>query len=133
MIVYLEVLQMTNFPKDLLNALASNQAVAVVGSGLSVAAGLPSWRELLDLMIAECEQHIVGFNEAEQLRGLLDDGLFAEVADECRMYLQGALYQDFIRRIFHPTSIKRLHQQTSEILTQRGVATFDDFQVTSTF
>jgi len=97
---------MKKFPKDLLDAIISGEAISIVGSGLSVAAGLPSWRKLLELMINECEQHVIDFSEGDELRNLLKEGSFAEVADECRSRLGSSLYRNFIQRIFHPACAK---------------------------
>ncbi len=97
---------MQSFPKDLLDALFSGEAVAVVGSGLSVASGLPTWKELLELLIKECEQNIFQFQEGDELRELLKDGLFSEVADECSSRLGKSLYRDFIQRIFQSVTLK---------------------------
>ena len=92
------------FPRDLVEALASDDAIAIVGSGLSVAAGMPSWTGLLNLMILECEQHCVRFKDSDELRQMLGSGLLLEVADECCNQLGKPLYRDFIQRTFRDQS-----------------------------
>jgi signal transduction histidine kinase len=104
---------MNTFPKDLIDALASGEAVAVVGSGLSITAGLPSWPQLLEAMIKECDEHCVGFSDGNELRQMLAHGEFLPVADECVKKLGKSLYRDFLQRIFKnpsacPTETHRL-------------------------
>lgn len=43
-------------PDDLITALKANRAIAIVGSGLSYAAGAPSWRDLLLRIAARTEE-----------------------------------------------------------------------------
>ena len=105
------------FPKDLIESLASGQALAIVGSGLSVAAGLPSWNRLLALMIHECEQHCVGFKDSKELHQMLESGLLLEVATECCNQLGKPLYRDFIQRTFreHSSSPTKTHQSLLQL------------------
>ncbi|MBI4447318.1 MAG: SIR2 family protein [Acidobacteria bacterium] len=87
-------------PKDLLDAFDNSEVVGVIGSGLSVAAGFPSWNSLLLLMVEECERNVANFDEANELRQMLQEGLLFEVADECRTRLGNSLYRDFLQRTF---------------------------------
>ena len=97
---------MNTFPKDLIDSLASGEAIAVVGSGLSLTAGLPSWPQLLEKMIKECDEHVVGFSESNELRQMLIHGEYLAVADECVKRLGKALYRDFLQRTFKNSSAR---------------------------
>ena len=97
---------MASLPRDLVDALASGEAVAVVGSGPSVEAGLPPWKELLHLMIQECEQQLVGFNDAEELRDMVNTGQLMEAAWEWAQLMRGQVYRDFIQRVFRPSGVR---------------------------
>jgi PAS domain S-box-containing protein len=88
------------FPKDLIDTIVAGQAIAVVGSGLSVAAGLPSWKKLLEMMVAECEEHFPEFSDAKELRKMLAQDHYLDVAGECSKRLGKALYRDFMQRTF---------------------------------
>jgi signal transduction histidine kinase/ActR/RegA family two-component response regulator len=108
---------MIQFPQDLIDAFNSDEVVCVVGSGPSIAAGYPSWSELLLLMIGECEKQLVGFKQGPELRKLLKQGHLLEVADECAKLLAGHLYQDFFQRTFRKESIRptKLHNQLTQL------------------
>ena len=43
-------------PQELIDALKENRAIAIVGSGLSIAAGGPSWQDLLLGVAAEAQE-----------------------------------------------------------------------------
>ncbi|MEJ7809790.1 MAG: SIR2 family protein, partial [Gemmatimonadaceae bacterium] len=55
-----------------------------VGAGLSAAAGLPTWRGLLDDVIATTGEGSEGAPETGELRALLGAGKLLEVAEHCR-------------------------------------------------
>jgi len=92
-------------PNDLLSYISSGEAVAVIGSGFSVAAGFPSWNQLLELLINECEQNIQYFDENDELKHLLKKGYILEVAEGCRSILGKSLYNNLIQRVFRNPSI----------------------------
>lgn len=108
---------MIAFPKDLIDAFNSDEVVCVVGSGPSIAAGFPSWLQLLELMVDECEKQLVGFKQGLELRALLKQGHFLEVADECSKLLSGQLLRDLFQRIFREGSISptKLHRQLAQL------------------
>ena len=97
---------MRKFPKDLLDALLLGEAVGLIGAGPSISAGVPNWSDLLKLMISECEENIIDFQEGNELRTLLEEGMFLLVAEECRNRLGKSLYRDFMQKIFRPRSIE---------------------------
>ncbi len=104
-------------PADFLESLKCNRVVGVIGAGLSLAAGLPSWQRLLELLIAECENQLVSFSEGDELRALLENRMFFEVAEECKSLLGNSLFRDFMRRIFRPPNLKpsNLHRMLPNI------------------
>ena len=52
-----------DFPKDLVNAISENEAIAVIGSGLSLSSGLLTWKNLLLKLVSSCKNHIVSHNK----------------------------------------------------------------------
>jgi signal transduction histidine kinase/ActR/RegA family two-component response regulator len=100
-------------PKELIDILAAKEAIGIVGAGCSVAAGFPSWRSLLGLLISECEEQVSGFSDAPELKRLLRDGRYTIVADACVKALRGSRYREFMQRVFRPAQVKPtiLHRQ----------------------
>lgn len=89
------------FPKGLIDAIARGEAVLVVGAGASVGCGLPTWSELLHSMVEECERHVAGFVDGDELHRLLEERKFLEVADACTKLLPKSVYRDFIQSKFN--------------------------------
>src|SRR5258708_17456061 len=104
------------FPQDLIEAFNAGEVVCICGSGPSVMSGFPGWPDLLGLMVDECENQLVGFQQGRELRALLKRGHFLEVADECSSLLAGQLYRDFFQRVFRRDSVRP--NKVHEVLTQ---------------
>ena len=105
------------FPQDLIDSFRSNEVVGVIGSGLSAHAGFPSWHRTLELMIAECQNQLVGFTQGKELKTLLRKYLYQEVAEECAELLRGDLYRNFIQDTFRRDTIipSNLHHLLSDL------------------
>jgi hypothetical protein len=67
-----------------------------VGAGLSAAAGLPDWKNLLLAMITEIESDGVTDGSSAELRALIDAGKLLDVADHCRQRLGERRYQELL-------------------------------------
>ncbi|MHA1971723.1 MAG: SIR2 family protein [Candidatus Hodarchaeales archaeon] len=93
-------------PKDLLENIFTGDAIAVIGSGLSIAAGLPSWEDFIELLIIECEQNYPLFKGGNEFRESLKQGYLLEVASECRKVLGKSSFRDLVQRIFRVSSDK---------------------------
>jgi hypothetical protein len=88
--------------EDLLPALASyvraGRCALFVGAGLSRAVGYPTWKGLLERLIAQVPAATGGDREPSELRALLDAGKYADLADQCRELLGPSQLFGFLRR-----------------------------------
>jgi signal transduction histidine kinase/ActR/RegA family two-component response regulator len=103
----------TRFPEDLLQAFADGEVLAVIGAGLSIQAGLPSWEMLVSEMIQYCETHLQNFSVVTELLTMSQKGLLPEAADECRASMGNSLFQQFLIKMFRsriarPTAVHRI-------------------------
>src|SRR3954465_6516268 len=101
-----------DFPQDFIQDFVGDQVLGVIGAGLSIRAGFPSWNGIMSEMIEECERHVVGFSEATDFRSMLELGKLQDVAEACRSTLGGHLYQRFLlKRLgdpkIRPTDVHR--------------------------
>ena len=63
-----------NIPEPLVSAYREGRCAILVGAGASVGAGLPTWKRLLELMIAEAEKlRLVKGDELAEYEALVDD------------------------------------------------------------
>ncbi|HXS99018.1 MAG TPA: SIR2 family protein [Candidatus Limnocylindrales bacterium] len=91
--------------EPLVDALASGEAVAFVGSGASISSGLPDWRTfLLDLLAyAEC-LHIRGIETGRggwrRTRELLEGGDFLQAAEMLQRELPSRVFTSYIDSVF---------------------------------
>jgi len=101
-------------PKGLVEALKDRAAVAIVGSGLSCAAGGPSWRDLLLGLAAEAEstQPHAGSKLAAAIAGM-DGGRYLDAASLIKSVLQTE-FQDAVAR--------QLGQRQKLVIDQEAVA-----------
>lgn len=109
----------TRFPPALVDALLGNSAVALVGSGASVRAKLPSWEQLLRRLIAECKNNVSSFdeNDEEELLRLLEDHQWLEVAEACRSFLRPNFYRDVLTSVLGLNNLDttQLHRLLMEL------------------
>ena len=70
-------------PAALVQYIREGRCVLFVGSGLSAWAGLPTWRDLLTLMIGQVADEGGEDRELDEVRQLLESGKLLEVADFC--------------------------------------------------
>jgi len=81
--------------ENLAGVLAAESPLALVGAGLSVPAGMPSWSALLD----EMEAQLPPLNE-EYLKALRDEDDLLWRAEEYRRLIPEEAYQSMLRRRF---------------------------------
>jgi len=88
-------------PDKLKQAYKERRCAVLVGAGASAGAKLPSWCQLLELMIAEAERHIVITPEkAREYRGLISNpGKFLLVASALKEDLKG-YFDEFVVNTF---------------------------------
>jgi chromosomal replication initiation ATPase DnaA len=106
-----------HIPKDLVGDVARGDCILFVGAGLSVAAGLPGWPELMGRMMVWAEQRDVCLSGVKrELRRLIREGNFLLVADELRERMGDQRFVQFMTEVFRddqirPTSTHRLLPQ----------------------
>ncbi len=117
--------QKPTFPQQLVDAIARGNAIVVVGAGASVAHGLPTWAELLKLLILECKKQTPNFEDEDELLRLLKGGHLIDVADACKKALNESAYRDFIQKTFRPANRKRsqLHKAILDIPFSAAITT----------
>jgi hypothetical protein len=71
----------------LVNEVREGRCALFVGAGLSVAAGLPDWRELMQRIVGLAGKQAESRTTGTELKRLLRASRFAEVADQCRTIL----------------------------------------------
>ncbi|MCH8291007.1 SIR2 family protein [Candidatus Poribacteria bacterium] len=90
-------------PEELVNQIAIDQAVIFVGSGVSMAAGLPNWPTLLSNMLAWAEEQGYGeFLDKDDLKSYIKQGELLLVAEELRNRLGKEGFHRFMLEIFRP-------------------------------
>jgi len=83
-------------PASLIRHLKEQRCVVFVGAGLSAAAGLPGWKDLLGSMITDIENEVVTDGSTAELHSMMDAGKLLEVADHCRQQLGERRYQELL-------------------------------------
>jgi hypothetical protein len=106
-----------NLPADLLKKIGEGRCIAFVGSGMSVGAGLPTWRKLLENMITWCEGNNVNLPARGELQKLLDEGKFLLVAKVVVQALTQRQFHDLVVAEIKIPGIKptELHRALVEI------------------
>jgi hypothetical protein len=85
-------------PPALVNYLREGRCILFVGAGLSAAAGLPTWRALLEQILEELRAEGVDPAEETELRELLGRGKLLEIADHCRERLGKPRFAELLKR-----------------------------------
>ncbi len=85
-------------PKALIRYLSASKCVLSGGSGLSMAAGMPTWSSLLAALVNEVRDEAPRRSELDDLQVLLDAGRLLDVAEFCKQALTPARYAHVLRR-----------------------------------
>ncbi len=93
-------------PQELVEQLARGNCVAFVGAGLSQAASLPSWEQLLRTLVEEAANQGVLGNERTELEQLIAKHEYLLVAEELRELLGKPKFQEFIAECFDQPGLK---------------------------
>jgi hypothetical protein len=83
----------------LVEYLRDGRCVLFVGAGLSIASGMPTWRELMDELLAKSQNYLTDATRNE-LDGLLAAGRYMEVAEYCRERIGRTELSTFISQRF---------------------------------
>jgi hypothetical protein len=83
-------------PQGLVRDLGNKRVVLFAGAGLSRAARLPTWQDLLKSMVDELAAE--EGSPTEELDFLIQGGKLLEVADYCKEILRDRLYNEFLRQ-----------------------------------
>lgn len=81
----------------LVSYLRERRCVLFVGAGLSRPAGYPGWGDLMRAVLDHAEAELGAAAGADELRALLTQYKFAEVADQCRTLLGRTEFGRFLR------------------------------------
>jgi hypothetical protein len=97
----------TRIPKELIGALKEKRCAVFVGAGLSISSGLPTWKDLINELIAEVAN--LPFNTAgdvEDYKKLIDDpSKYLMLAQDIKDSL-GKVFFDYLTRRFTDQKIK---------------------------
>jgi WD40 repeat protein len=89
-----------DIPGDLVKKIADGNCVVFVGSGLSIAAGLPGWPDLLRQMIRWAEEHGKEMSDRADLEKDIDNNKLLDVAEEMRERLGENDFRQFMVEVF---------------------------------
>jgi hypothetical protein len=95
-----------DIPKDLTEQLARGNCVAFVGSGISVASGLPTWPELLRQMISWSQAQGVVLQDRADIEALITDNEFLPAADELVQQMGNEKFRRFISEVFRRPGLR---------------------------
>ena len=90
-----------DIPDELIAKIKSRDCALFIGSGLSIAAGMPTWEGLLKLMIRECRKGSLPAEDERELLILLHRGDYLDVAEYCRHQLGEKNFKDFMAQVFY--------------------------------
>jgi hypothetical protein len=93
-------LKLMDIPRSLIAQIAQGNCIVFLGSGPSMAAGLPSWPELLRLMIGWGEGEGVDFSDKAEIEQFLTDEKYLLAAEELVERLGDDSFRRFMRQIF---------------------------------
>lgn len=96
---------MIKIPHSLADAIDSNRCALFVGSGLSVASGLPSWQELIAEMITTCADCGLRDDDQRDLNEALDKDAYLDVAEYCREKMGARRFHDLMVNVFRDPEI----------------------------
>jgi hypothetical protein len=112
-------------PGLLVRYLKQSRCVVFVGAGMSVGAGLPTWRALLLEVISELVSSMPeGDVHQAELKKLVDQGKLLEVADFCKEQLGAAYHQFLTERLRGDTAkLPATHQELMHLPFSAWVTT----------
>jgi hypothetical protein len=91
----------SKIPNGLVKAIQSGDGVLFVGAGLSVGAGLPQWKALLQQMIVWCTEHRVNLRGHMQgLRRSIQRGELIDAAQTLRERMGDQRFYEFVVEVF---------------------------------
>lgn len=89
-----------DIPRNLIEQIAQGNCLSFLGSGPSMAAGLPSWPQLLRLMIGWGEGEGVDFSDKAEIEQFITDGKYLLAAEELVERLGDDSFRRFMAQIF---------------------------------
>lgn len=109
-------------PVDLIEAVCRNTCVAFVGAGLSVGAGMPTWKKLTELMINDGE--IRGLiSDGDDIRKELENNRIIEVNELVRNQLGPHNYYRLLRNVFAISAEPTKNHELIVDIPFRGIIT----------
>lgn len=89
-----------DIPRNLIEQIAHGNCLSFLGSGPSIAAGLPSWPQLLHLMIGWGDREGVDFSDKAEIEQFIADGKYLLAAEELVERLGDDRFRRFMIQIF---------------------------------
>ena len=122
-------------PASLVQYLTEGRCVLFVGAGLSAAAGLPGWGDLLKGMIEVIRADDSTRSDLGELQRLFETGRFLQVADYCKDRLGKTRYHEYLAKRLQPTSTDtpEAHQHISRLPFRAVVTTNYDSLLEDSF
>lgn len=104
-------------PNELLVAIARGDGIPFVGSGPSITAGFPGWRQLIELMLDWCVNHAIDLPNKSDIEHLIKSTNFLLAADALRANMGEIQYHEFLREVFDQPSapLTEFHQLLPQI------------------
>jgi hypothetical protein len=104
-----------NIPPFLIDAIAKGKCVVFVGAGLSVQAGLPTWKQLIRDMLAWALNHNPGLPTARAIETRINNGQFMEAAEALIAAMTPNEQRDFMSYTFEKAAPAEAHRILAEI------------------
>jgi NAD-dependent SIR2 family protein deacetylase len=95
-----------NIPSEIITKLKDEKCVAFIGAGLSIGAGLPDWKRLIEQMISWCEEYQIVLPNKNELNQLLSEKDFTTLADTLIECMGKSRYQQFLKEVFRKGKLK---------------------------
>jgi len=105
-----------DIPVDLIKQINAGKCVAFVGAGLSQAAKLPGWPDLLRRMIKWAAEHGKEMSDRADLERFIDKGELLDVAEGMRERLGEDDFRKFMVEVFCNPDIEPV--EAHELLTE---------------
>lgn len=95
-----------NIPANLIEQIAKENCVLFLGSGPSMAAGLPSWSQLLSQMIVWGEKQGIHFADKPEIERLINHEKFLLAAEELVERLGDTQFHRFMTETFDDSDLR---------------------------
>ena len=105
----MNVLPNMKIPNDLVKQISNHKCVLFIGAGVSRAAGLPGWHDLLLNMLKYCENSNIKVTDLSDILKKIDEGLYPEAAERiisCMNKEDPIEFHNFIKNEINKKDVK---------------------------